>query len=141
MRRVSSIEHRASSILCDMPPIETLSEFELTEQRSRFYAAAVPVASLDEVKAEVARRKKKYHKARHHCWACRVRDESGRLVEQARDDGEVGKPGLKMLELLRHHDLEGMLVVSRFFGGVKLGPAGVGRAFRDAAIGALDHLD
>ena len=121
-----------------MPRITGLSEHDLTEQRSRFYAAAVPAATLEEVKKELTKRKKKYHKARHHCWACRVRDESGKLVEQARDDGEVGRPGMKLLELLRQHELEGLLVVSRIFGGIKLGPGGVGRAFRDAALGALD---
>jgi putative IMPACT (imprinted ancient) family translation regulator len=121
-----------------MPRITKPSEHDITEQRSRFYAAAIPAATLDEVKKELARRKKRYHKARHHCWACRVRDENGRVVEQARDDGEVGRPGMKLLELLRGRDLEGMLVVSRIFGGVKLGPGGVGRAFRFAALGALD---
>jgi putative IMPACT (imprinted ancient) family translation regulator len=121
-----------------MPHIVKLSEHDLTEQRSRFFAAALPAATLDDVKKELARHKKRYHKARHHCWACRVREEHGRLVEQARDDGEVGRPGMKLLELLRQRDLEGMLVVSRFFGGIKLGPAGVGRAFRDAALGALE---
>jgi putative IMPACT (imprinted ancient) family translation regulator len=121
-----------------VPPITKLTENELTEQRSRFYAAAVPAETIDDVKNELADRKKRYRKARHHCWACRVRDENGRLVEQARDDGEVGRPGMKLLELLRRRDLEGMLVVSRYFGGIKLGPAGVGRAFRNAALGALD---
>ena len=124
-----------------MPRITTLSEYDLTEQRSRFCAASVPAATLDEVSEELARRKKRYRKARHHCWACRVRDAEGRLVEQARDDGEVGRPGLKLLELLRQRELEGLLVVSRFFGGVKLGPGGVGRAVRDAALGALDSAD
>lgn len=123
-----------------MARIKNLAEFTLTEQRSKFHAAAVPVESLEDVKKELAGRKKKYHKARHHCWACRVRDDDGQIVEQARDDGEVGRPGMKMLELLRHHDLEGLLVVSRIFGGVKLGPGGVGRAFRDAAAGALGSL-
>ncbi len=121
-----------------MPRITELSEHDLTEQRSRFYAAAVPAATLEDVKSELARRKKRYHKARHHCWACRVRDENGQIVEQARDDGEVGRPGMKLLELLRQRDLEGLLVVSRFFGGIKLGPGGVGRAFRDAAFGTLE---
>jgi putative IMPACT (imprinted ancient) family translation regulator len=121
-----------------MPQIEKLSEHRITEQRSRFYAAAVPAGSLTEVKKELTKRKKRYHKARHHCWACRLRDENGRLVEQARDDGEVGKPGMKLLELLRGRDLEGLLVVSRIFGGIKLGPGGVGRAFRDAALGTLE---
>ncbi len=124
----------------DMPPIEKLVEHEITEQRSRFFAAAVPVVSLIEVKKELARRKRKYHKACHHCWACRVRDIDGRLVEQARDDGEVGRPGMILLEQLRRDDLEGIIVVSRFFGGVKLGPAGVGRAFRAAGEGALNQL-
>ena len=121
-----------------MPRIEKLVEHDITEQRSRFYAAAVPAATLDEVKKELTKRKKRYHKARHHCWACRLRDENGRLVEQARDDGEVGKPGMKLLELLRGRDLEGLLVVSRIFGGIKLGPGGVGRAFRDAALATLE---
>jgi putative IMPACT (imprinted ancient) family translation regulator len=124
-----------------MPPIVKLSEFDITEQRSRFYAAAVPAASLDEVKKKLAKRKKEYRKARHHCWACRVRDADGRLLEQARDDGEVGRPGMKLLELLRQKDLEGLLVVSRIFGGIKLGPGGVGRAFRNAAQGALEAKD
>jgi putative IMPACT (imprinted ancient) family translation regulator len=123
-----------------MPRIERLVEYDLTERRSRFYAAAVPAATLHDVKKELTRRKKSYRKARHHCWACRVRDENNRLVEQARDDGEVGRPGMKMLELLRQRDLEGLLVVSRYFGGIKLGPGGVGRAFRDAALGALESV-
>jgi putative IMPACT (imprinted ancient) family translation regulator len=70
-------------------------------------------------------------------WACRFHDEHGRLVEQARDDGEVGRPGWALLELMRRDDSEGMLIVSRTFGGVKLGPGGVKRAFRAAGRGAL----
>jgi putative IMPACT (imprinted ancient) family translation regulator len=124
-----------------MPSIASRSEFSVTERRSRFLALAAPAASLDQVKKIVATRRKKHHKARHHCWACRVRGADGRAVEQARDDGEVGRPGMKLLELLRHADLEGVLVVSRYFGGVKLGPAGVGRAFRAAGEGALAGLD
>lgn len=123
-----------------MPKITATSEFAVTEKRSRFLALAAPAATLDEVKKIINQRKKKHHKARHHCWACRVRDENGRIVEQARDDGEVGRPGMRLLEQLRHADLEGMIVVSRFFGGVKLGPAGVGRAFSTAGDGALEKL-
>ncbi len=124
-----------------MPRITTTSEFCVTEKRSRFLALASPAATLDEAKKAVRKRSTKHRKARHHCWACRVRDENGRLVEQARDDGEVGRPGMKLLELLRGDDLEGVIVVSRFFGGIKLGPAGVGRAFRAAGEGAIAELD
>ena len=67
-------------------------------------------------------------------------DASGALVEKAKDDGEVGHPGRLMLDLLRRDDLEGGLLVSRVFGGVKLGVGGVSRAFREAAEGALAGL-
>ena len=119
--------------------IAARSEFSVTEKRSRFLALASPAASLEEAERIVAARKRSHRKARHHCWACRARDDGGRLVEQARDDGEVGRPGLKLLELLRRRELEGVIVVSRFFGGIKLGPAGVGRACRAAGEGALDR--
>ncbi len=117
--------------------IDKPSHHEITVERSRFLAAAMPAGSLDEVKRIVKERRRKIRKANHHCWACRVRDENGRLVEQARDDGEVGRPGMALLEMLRRDDLEGLLVVSRIFGGVKLGPGGVARAFRAAGEGAL----
>ncbi len=121
--------------------IDKPSQHEITVERSRFLAAAMPAGSLDEVKRIVKERRRKIRKANHHCWACRVRDENGRLVEQARDDGEVGRPGMALLEMLRRDDLEGLLVVSRIFGGVKLGPGGVARAFRAAGEGALAGQD
>jgi putative IMPACT (imprinted ancient) family translation regulator len=124
-----------------MPRITAPSEFSVTEKRSRFLALATPATTLAEAKKVVAKQKRTHHKARHHCWACRIRDEDDRLVEQARDDGEVGRPGMILLEQLRRDDLEGVIVVSRFFGGVKLGPAGVGRAFRAAGEGAIAELN
>jgi putative IMPACT (imprinted ancient) family translation regulator len=66
--------------------------------------------------------------------------EGDRIVEQARDDGEVGRPGTVILEVLRRYDLEGGIVVSRLFGGVKLGVGGVSRAFRQAAEEAVEKL-
>ena len=118
----------------------TPRNFEITVDRSRFLAAAIPAGSLDEAKRLVKERRRRIRKANHHCWACRVRDDSGRIVEQARDDGEVGRPGMSLLELLRREDLEGLLIVSRIFGGIKLGPGGVGRAFRAAGEGALANV-
>ena len=105
----------------------------ITVKRSKFHAVFVPVTSEEEARKVVARRRGKVKKAVHHCWALRLIDPAGQLIERARDDGEVGRPGHRILEVLRHDDLQGLLVVSRIFGGIKLGPAGVGRAFRDAA--------
>jgi putative IMPACT (imprinted ancient) family translation regulator len=62
----------------------------------------------------------------------------GAPVERSRDDGEVGHPGRVLLEILRRHDLAGGIVVSRIFGGVKLGVGGVSRAFREAGEGVVE---
>jgi putative IMPACT (imprinted ancient) family translation regulator len=112
----------------------------LTVERSRFHALLTPLASPDAIDALLKARRKDYRKANHHCWACRLRDAAGALVELSKDDGEVGHPGRVLLELLKKHDLEGALVVSRIFGGVKLGVGGVSRAFRDAGQGAINRM-
>lgn len=114
--------------------------FKATVERSRFFAIAFPAASEDDILVAVKAAKGEHRKANHHCWAFRGRDPSGALVEKSKDDGEVGHPGRLLLELLRRDDLEGGLLVSRIFGGVKLGVGGVSRAFREAAEGALAAL-
>lgn len=114
------------------------AEFSLTVERSRFYALLAPLASPAGMEAILKVRRRDYRKAVHHCWAFRCRDASGVVSEASKDDGEVGHPGRVLLELLKKYDLEGVLVVSRIFGGVKLGVGGVSRAFRDAGQGAIN---
>jgi putative IMPACT (imprinted ancient) family translation regulator len=121
--------------------ISAVVEAKHVVERSRFFAAAFPAEDLEAAKRFVAARQRKHRKACHHCWACRLLDPAGGApLEQARDDGEVGRPGLALLALLRAGDLEGGVVVSRIFGGVKLGPGGVARAFRAAATLALEEV-
>ena len=107
-------------------------EAKHTVERSRFFAVLHPAASLEDVETVVRRQKGELRKANHHCWAALLHDRDGRVVEKSKDDGEVGHPGRVLLEILRKHELEGGLVVSRVFGGVKLGVGGVSRAFREA---------
>jgi putative IMPACT (imprinted ancient) family translation regulator len=109
-------------------------------ERSRFHAIVFPASCDEDVQAAVKRARAEHRKANHHCWAARWRDASGALIERSRDDGEVGHPGRVLLELLRRGDLEGGLLVSRVFGGVKLGVGGVSRAFRNAGEAALAQL-
>jgi putative IMPACT (imprinted ancient) family translation regulator len=111
------------------------AEFTLTVERSRFYAVLVPLSSPDAMDLIVRARKGEVRRANHHCWAYRLADASGTVLEKSKDDGEVGHPGRVLLEILRRHELEGALVVSRIFGGVKLGVGGVARAFREAGEG------
>ncbi len=121
-----------------MSDVQPAGQAVITVKGSRFIAVVLRVRDDAGLQRWLRRRRRELKKACHHCWAARLRGPNGRLVEQARDDGEVGRPGLKLLELLRARELEGALVVSRIFGGVKLGPGGVGRAFREAGVAALD---
>lgn len=111
-------------------------EFRLVVERSRFLAVIFPAASEEDVLRMVRLKKGEHRKANHHCWAWRG-ERDGQMAEKCRDDGEVGHPGRVLLELLRRDGLEGGLLVSRVFGGVKLGVGGVARAFRAAGEGVL----
>jgi putative IMPACT (imprinted ancient) family translation regulator len=117
--------------------VDRAVECKWLAERSRFFAVLFPAASEDEVLRMVRLKKGEYRKANHHCWAWRGRGADGSLGERSRDDGEVGHPGRILLEVLRREDLEGGLLVSRIFGGVKLGVGGVSRAFRQAGEGAI----
>jgi putative IMPACT (imprinted ancient) family translation regulator len=113
------------------------AEFKLAVERSRFLAVLFPAGSVEDVAAVVKRKRSEHRKANHHCWALRCRDAPGHYTERSKDDGEVGHPGRALLEILRREDFEGALLVSRVFGGVKLGVGGVSRAFREAGEGAV----
>ena len=105
--------------------------------RSRFHAHLYVMGDPAEMQDIVKLHRKHYRKANHHCWAYRIASQGG-IVSDFRNDGEVGQPGKVLLELLVKYDAEGHgLVVSRIFGGVKLGVGGVSRAFRAAGDEAL----
>jgi putative IMPACT (imprinted ancient) family translation regulator len=119
--------------------VTAVSDAKLTVNRSRFFARVFPARAVEDAKVEVTAARGRVRKGRHHCWAVRILVD-GREEIQMRDDGEVGRPGAVLLEVLRRHDLEGGIVVSRVFGGVKLGTGGVSRAFRDAGEMAVEAL-
>ena len=116
-----------------LTPIERVT----TVERSKFVAVLAPLGAPDQIEGLLKARRSAVRRANHHCWAYRLRDDAGLVVERMKDDGEVGHPGRVLLEVLRKHDIEGALVVSRVFGGIKLGVGGVSRAFREAAEGVV----
>ncbi len=112
---------------------EPLGTARLEVRRSRFYAHLYRVESPAEMAQVLVGHREAYRKAAHHCAALRCGS-----VEEFKNDGEVGRPGRVLLDLLRNHAFENhVLVVSRVFGGVLLGPGNVGRAFRDAGEAAI----
>ena len=122
-----------------MSAVTRPAEAAFTEQRSKFYALLFPLREEAALEAILKAQRKQHRKAVHHCWAVRLKGADGRLLEKSKDDGEVGHPGRVLLELLRKHDLEGGLAVSRIFGGIKLGVGGVTRAFREAGAQAVEE--
>jgi uncharacterized YigZ family protein len=113
-------------------------ESEVRIDRSRFIGIAVPVIGEDDFFRELTAIQKKHHDATHHCWAFRLfADGSGRA--RSSDAGEpAGTAGRPILGAIEVADLwDAAVVVVRYYGGVKLGTGGLGRAYRDAATAAL----
>lgn len=121
--------------------IETTGEGTYSEKRSKFLAFAIPVTTLDEVKEHVERFQKQYYDARHVCYAYRI-GERGELF-RANDNGEPsGTAGKPILGQIDSRELTNVLVVVvRYFGGIKLGTSGLIVAYRLAAATALDAVE
>ncbi|MGM7699711.1 YigZ family protein [Microbacterium sp. A84] len=113
-------------------------DHELVIKKSRFITHVAPVASPEDADAVIAAVKKRAWDARHNCSA----QVTGDLGDRARssDDGEPsGTAGIPMLEVLRRRELTDVVaVVTRYFGGIKLGAGGLVRAYSSAVSEALN---
>lgn len=117
------------------------SEGMYKEKGSKFLSFAYPVKSETEVKAIIEQLKKEYYDARHHCYAYILGyDKSAWRVN---DDGEPsGSAGKPIYGQLQSHDLTNvLLVVVRYFGGVKLGVGGLVNAYKTASKDALINAE
>jgi len=117
------------------------SEGTYTEKRSKFLAFALPVRSVDEVKELVKDYQKRFYDARHVCYAYMLGAE--RTDFRANDNGEpsgtAGKPILGQINSYGLTDI--LIIVVRYFGGIKLGTSGLIQAYKQAAIEALAVAD
>ncbi len=105
---------------------------------SRFIATAAPVPSEAAALAVVGEVEAEFSDARHHCWAFRLRAEGrARASDAGEPGGSAGRPILARIEGLELEDV--VVVVSRYFGGTKLGVGGLIRAYGGAAGQALDR--
>ena len=121
--------------------IAARSEGLFKDNGSRFIALAYPVETEEEVKEIVAGLKKEYHDARHHCYAYRLGYKGDRF--RANDDGEpsgsAGRPILGQIDSLGLSDI--LVVVVRYFGGIKLGIPGLIRAYKTSTADALAQAE
>ena len=119
--------------------ITALSEGIYTEKRSKFIAIALPVRTLEEVKQHLETYQKKYYDARHVCYAYMLGHE--RLNFRANDNGEPsGTAGKPILGQINSNELTDILIiVVRYFGGIKLGTSGLIVAYKAAAAEAISN--
>ena len=109
------------------------------EKKSRFYTHLYKIDQSSDIDQILTSHRRQYKKANHHCYAYII-DEHIVEKEKSNDDGEVGHPGKILLEILKkyqfHHH---MIVVSRIFGGIKLGVGGVSKAFKQASEETIQY--
>ena len=117
--------------------IARTSEGLYKEKMSKFISFAVPVSTLDEVKENLEIYQKKYYDARHICWAYMLGHQ--RVDFRSNDNGEPsGTAGKPILGQINSFGLTNILiVVIRYFGGIKLGTSGLIVAYREAAVEAI----
>jgi len=124
-------------MLLEYRTLAGLGRAEIVVNRSRFISSAAPASTEEEAQALIARARKEYHDATHHVYAYVVGDNDE--IQRWSDDGEPGgTAGRPVLEVLRREGLKyAAIVVTRYFGGVKLGAPGLVRAYGRAASAGL----
>ena len=117
--------------------LATPAEGEYSEKRSKFLAYAYPVTTEEEALERVREVRARYYDARHVCWAYRLgpMGEPYRTNDDGEPSGTAGKPihGILVSQGLT----EVIVLVVRYFGGVKLGTSGLIEAYREATLAAL----
>ena len=119
-----------------------ISRVELEIKKSRFIGLAARVDNKADVQKVLEAEKQRYPDARHHCWAYQIGSPASPRKAAMNDDGEPsGTAGKPILNVLQHKDIGHiMVVVTRYFGGIKLGAGGLVRAYSAAAEQAVSEL-
>ena len=111
-------------------------------KKSDFITYAYPVTSREQAMFHVEQLREKYADARHHCWAYIIGDPNNTTSAGFDDDGEPnGTAGRPILNVLQHKNIGNVIViVVRYFGGIKLGAGGLTRAYAGSAQAAVDEM-
>lgn len=123
---------------CRYLTLEAPSEAVVREKMSKFIAFAFPVRTADEARSRIADIARRYHDARHVCWAYMLGADGAEF--QSNDNGEPsGTAGRPILGQIRSAGLTYLAIaVVRYFGGIKLGTSGLISAYREAARQAIE---
>ncbi|MFT5118954.1 MAG: putative YigZ family protein [Psychrobacter glaciei] len=111
-------------------------------KKSDFIAYAYPVHSREQAMFHVEQLRVQYADARHYCWAYIIGDPDNTTSAGFDDDGEPsGTAGRPILNVLQHKSIGNVIIiVVRYFGGIKLGAGGLTRAYAGSAQAAVDQM-
>ncbi len=113
----------------------------IIEKKSKFIATAIPVNSLNDVETAIKSLQTEFKKATHNAYAFRIVDENG-ITENWDDDGEVkGCAGQPIFNILQGYNVYNTLImVTRYYGRIHLGPAGLIRQYSNAAKDLIERV-
>ena len=125
-----------------MNTIKKSAEAEIIEKKSKFIGEVFYIETVQEAEEKLREINKKYHDAKHHCFAYRVMEQE-KIIEKCSDDGEPsGTAGAPMLQNIKKNDLINVIViVTRYFGGILLGTGGLVRAYSKATNDSLEKAE
>jgi len=122
--------------------IKTIDDFKesiLKEKKSTFVAQVYSVSNSVQAEDYIAKAKKKLYDASHHCYAFKLTDGSLRYSDAGEPNGTAG---IRILNAIEHFDLLNQLViVNRYFGGIKLGVGPLGKAYYSSAYKVLNESE
>lgn len=120
--------------------VKSRGEHEIVIEKSRFICHIQRAVSEEEAQAFIQSIKKQHWNATHNCSAYLIGEHD--LIQKANDDGEPsGTAGVPMLEVLKKRKLKDtVVVVTRYFGGIKLGVGGLIRAYGKSVSEAINHV-
>lgn len=109
--------------------------YEITIKNSKFIGIIIPIESINDIKDNLNKIKDEYKNATHYCYAYKLINNKG-----FSDDKEPNKTaGIPILNVIEGNNLVNVLVVViRYFGGIKLGPGGLIRAYSNTTKGVID---
>ena len=115
---------------------ETIQSVEIKVKGSKFIASVIQSSSKTVAEKQYQEFKQKYHDATHNCYAYRISENEFRYSDDGEPSGTAGLPIFKVLE--NNEIFEILLVVTRYYGGTKLGTGGLARAYSDAALECIN---
>ena len=121
------------------PTIAGLAKGIFKDRGSKFLAFAEPITDEEQAKQRIAWYKKKYHDARHVCYAYRLGENLWRTKDDGEPHGTAGLPILRSIDAQKFDNI--LVVVVRYFGGTLLGTGGLMVAYREATKEALKNAE